>query len=363
LTDELWPYVPDKTVSDDIALKERYWLQDPLELPARIAAAVAQNPARGEAFTIGTSFSGRPLPAARFGNGPQRVLLVGAVHGWETITTYSLFAFLDTLFSGVGIDGEDLSTWVQEIAASHTIYFAPQISPDLAVRMHREMPEGFFPNRVGIETEADRELYIKVLGDPYEYFTGEKIAGRFHGFTPEQVAEWKGMGNELGLRWSDQGLDIWMDWERFDSPESRALRDFTLEVAPDCILEMHGYEGPMFLTAPVPLTPAHLEQRSLFFGREMLAAHRRTGLPMEPEPINPYITPEPPFYPNWVHKNLETLFLFGELQMYRNRFMDSQRRSMEGYDLSWMPTQGQIIRSGWTLYRRLIELGQTHGYK
>jgi hypothetical protein len=330
-----------------------------------MAEAVARQPERGEYFTIGQTFSGHPIPAVRFGNGPRRLLIVGAMHGWETITSYSEYALIDTLFSGVGIDGEDLSDWVAEVAATQTISIVPQVSVDVAVRMHRVVPEGYFPNLVGMETEAHREHYVQILGDPYEYFTGKKVAGRFHGFTPEQVAEWRGMGKELGLRWSDQGIDIWTDFEPFATPEACAMRDFTREVQPDCILEMHGYEGPFFMTAPTPLTPPELEERALFFGREMLAAHQKTGLPMMPDLTNPYLVPDQPFYPSWVNREMKTLMLFGELQMYRNRYYELELKKWraEQYERQWMPTQGQIIRSGWTIYKRLIELGQLHGYR
>lgn len=349
----------------DENLKERYWLQDPLSLPDKISAAVAQSPSRGAAYTIGHTFSGRPIPGVRFGSGPHSLLIVGAMHGWETITTYSEYALIDTLFSGRGIDGEDLREWVAEVAEKQTIHVVPQVSIDVAERMHRVVPEGYFPNLVGMESEEDRDFYAQILGDPYFYYTGTKVAGRFHGFTPEQVAEWRGMGNELGLRWSDQGIDIWCDFEKFATPEARAVRDHTSRVKPHCVLEMHGYEGPLFVTAPTPLTPPHLVDRAVHFAREMLAAHRATGIPMIDEPSNPYIVAEQPFYPNWVDREIGALMLFGELQMYRNRWYEttsSKRRTEEEYDAAWMPTQGQIIRSGWTIYKRLIELGQTDGY-
>ena len=351
--------------AEDRPLKDRYWLRDPLLLPVKLSEAVSRQPALGEVTTIGKTFSGRAIQAVRFGSGPRKLVIIGGVHGWETVTTNSLYALVSTLFSGRSLDGEDTREWAAQVARDQTIYIRPQVSVDVAARMYRMVPEGYFPRGVGMETEADWTKYVHLINDPYERFTGQKIAGYFPGFTPEQVATWRQTGKELGLRWSDQGLDVWFDFEEFVTPEARAVRDFILKVKPDCVFELHGHEGETFVTAPTPHVAPERKERQVFFGKELLAALKKTRLPVHPEPHNPYLPAERPFLPNWVDREVGALTVFAELQMYRNRHYEVNlaKTPVVEYEKRWMPSQGQVIRMGWTLCDRLIELGQTHGYK
>jgi len=98
------------------SVKERFWLKDPANLGKVLKSHLALNPSRGEIKEIGKSFSGRPIYVVRYGNGPQTILYVNAHHGWETVTTNSANAFIWTLFSGKGLDGEDMSKFVDEVA-------------------------------------------------------------------------------------------------------------------------------------------------------------------------------------------------------------------------------------------------------
>jgi len=350
-------------------IKERFWLKDPGELRGVLERHVRMNPSRGELREIGRSFSGRPILAIRYGTGPQKIVFANAHHGWEVVTTNSAVALSWSLFCGQGLDGEDLRGFVDEVAAKQTVWILPLISPDVAARQYERFPEGFFPNAIGSATQQDWEQYVHVMNDPYETYTGERIAGRYHGFTREQVDEWLKENRYLGQRWSDQGIDIWIDYERFDTPEARAVRDFILPIEPDCVMEYHGHEGPTFVAAPTPRgaeSPAKAAKQKRF-GEAMVAALVATGIKCAARPTCLYLTRDGPDFVNWVETQWpDVMMLFSELQMYYNK----TKERYEPDDPVWgpaagrpMPTQEEIIRSGWTLSTALLRLGNGEAYR
>jgi hypothetical protein len=347
-------------------IKESFWLRDPALLGETVEQWVALAPERGEVRQIGTSFSGRPIHAVRFGSGPQRIVFVNALHGWEVVTTNAAVAFLWSLFSGKGLDGEDLSELAARVAERQTVWMLPLCSPDIAARQYERFPEGFFPNAIGMKTEADWLQYAHVMNDPYERYTGRLIAGRFHGFTREQVEEWLKDNRWLGQRWSDQGLDVWVDFKDFDSPEARAVRDFVLEVQPDCVMEYHGHEDATFVTAPTPNASRAKAVRQVEFALRMLQALIRTGIKCAVQPVNVYLTPDSPTFVNWVDATFpRAMVLFAELQMYQNEFAERRMIHPAFQPARGRPmlTQEEIIRSGWALSMALVEMGNGRPYR
>jgi len=349
-----------------VDLKKEFWMPDPALLGERLACCLSLSDARGEVVEIGRSFSDRPIYAIRYGSGPQKIAYVNALHGWEVVATNSSLAFVWSLFAGRGLDGEDMSDLAEEVARRQTVWVLPLCSPDIAARQYKRFPEGFFPNAIGSKTKEDRLEYVRVMNDPHERYPGQFGAGRDHGFTPEQVAEWLSENEYLGQRWSDQGLDVWVDFEPFDSPEARAARDFMLAVRPDCVMEYHGHEGATFVTAPTPLAAPGKAARQGEFGRRMVAALVATGLKCATEPVNLYLKEDSPTFVNWVDTQMpETMMLFAELQMYHNDWLERGRPHPAFAAAAGrpMPTQAEIIRSGWTLSMALLEMGNEHTYR
>ena len=347
-------------------VKESFWLTDPALLGEALAGHVALDPDKGEVVEIGTSFSGRPIHAVRYGNGPQRIVYVNALHGWEVVATNSANAFVWSLFAGEGLDGEDLSAQTREAARKQTVWVLPLCSPDIGARQYERFPEGFFPNAIGMETEDDWLEYSHVMNDPFQKYTGDLIAGHYHGFTQRQVDEWLKENRYLGQRWSDQGLDVWVDFEAFQSPEARAVRDFVRRVGPDCVMEYHGHEGATFVTAPTPLASPQKAEREVRFAREMISALVATGIKCATEPVDLYLAPDNTMFVNWIDTNLpQTLILFSELQMYHNEFVERRNRHPAFAAARGRPmlTQEEIIRSGWTLSMALLRTGNREGYR
>jgi len=350
-----------------VDVKREFWLADPGLVGQKLASCVALNPKLGTVRQIGRSFSGRPIHALRYGGGPQKIAYMNALHGWEIVDTNSAVAFAWSLFSSRGLDGEDLSDLVRQVAARQTVWVLPLGSPDIAARQYERFPEGFFPNAIGMKTREDWLQYAHVMNDPFEHYTGNLIAGQYHGFTREQVEEWLKANRYLGQRWTDQGLDVWVDFERFESPEARAVRDFLLELEPDCVMEYHGHEGATFVTAPTPLAGARKAERQLAFARRMVDALVATGIKCATEPASLYLTKDSPNFVNWVDTQFaEAMMLFAELQMYHNECVEREKKVPPAFAAAAgrpMLTQEEIIRSGWTLSMALLRLGNEQPYR
>lgn len=71
------------------------------------------------AFSIGTSHKGRGITAYRFGAGPSKVILVGALHGNEKSSAYTLISLIDHLEANP-----------HQIPANRTVVIIPIVNPD-----------------------------------------------------------------------------------------------------------------------------------------------------------------------------------------------------------------------------------------
>lgn len=347
------------------SVKERFWLKDPSEIGKVLTGHVALNPSRGEVKEIGKSFSGRPIYTVRYGSGPQIILYVNAHHGWETVTTNGANALIWTLFSGKGLDGEDRSTFVDEVAQKQTVWILPLVSPDIAVRQYERFPEGFFPNGVGMKTKEEREEYVHVMNDPFD---PALVPDSKTGYTQEAIEKRRKEKKYFGQRWSDQGVDVWEDYEDFKSPEARVVRDFVLRLKPDCIMEFHGHEGPMFIGAATPFAKPDKAERQVKLATEMLSALIASGAKCAGIPASVYLHKGHNF-PNWVdHQMPDTMFLFSELQMWDNAWYADDAYKKD--DPVWghaagigMPSQDEIIRAGWTVSMALLKIGNRESYR
>ena len=72
-----------------------------------------------EVFSIGSSVQGRSITAYKFGNGPSKIIFVGATHGDERGSKYLLDSWIN-----------ELEANFHKIPSSRTIYIVPMINPD-----------------------------------------------------------------------------------------------------------------------------------------------------------------------------------------------------------------------------------------
>lgn len=143
-------------------------------------------------FSIGASVQGRSILAYRFGSGPSRMVLVGAMHGNEKSSAYTLRSLIDYLESNPG-----------QIPAQRTITIIPILNPDGYARNSRLNANNVDLNR-NFPT-SNWKSAVTVPGGTY---------AQGGGATP------------------------------LSEPESRALANYTVSQSPRLVLSYHSV-GPL----------------------------------------------------------------------------------------------------------------------
>jgi hypothetical protein len=93
----------------------------PTDIPTRTALPFASGPTQ-----IGTSVGGRPLDVYRFGNGPEKFMIVAGIHGgyeWNTIKLANQLI-------------EYITEHPEFIPPETTLYIMPALNPDGEARIH-----------------------------------------------------------------------------------------------------------------------------------------------------------------------------------------------------------------------------------
>ncbi len=189
--------------------------------------------------TIGASVLGKPIPFFRFGKGEKKLLLTGAHHGKEWITAMLNMAIIESLcekFSSRKRFGElDIFDFYHK----KSLFFVPMVNPD------------------GVN------LCINGLTDDIPVFTRSRLIG-MNGGSRDFVGKWQAniRGVDLNhnydalfekgktLAFADgvygPGPGRFSGESPESEPETRALVDFTKELAPDIVIAYHAQGEEIF---------------------------------------------------------------------------------------------------------------------
>ena len=344
----------------------RFWMSDPArDLPNIMSEFERASRGRFERLNIGATVAGRPILGAKVGGGPRRLVVIAGIHGHEPYNAFGMLLFLDALLGGRGPDGEDLSLWAGDSLAQQSIYLLPLVNADAAARFARRVPNCWLPARYGA---GDHEDVSKLINEPLRTYGLVRGSHGLNRLTPAQVREWTvTRGQELGWLFNDEGVDLWEDWERFDAPETRALRDFLDDVEPTCVFELHNHEKPTNMFVPLPSTRGAAARLQVGYGEELMTRLRTAGLPHSNHSVRTYDYKEHfQRLPDVVHLRHRCLVLFGEVSM--GFITDKMRAQMREDPLgrrdadAVLPTQEEIIRTVYVWLRALVHLGNQRGY-
>jgi len=185
-------------------------LQYPTETPPPSATPppTATSMALGELTVIGDSVEERPLNAYQFKNGPNKVVIIGGIHGGYEWNSYALAVQTLNYFT------ENPDT----IPDSATLYIIPSANPD----------------GQALVDEMVETLSVDNLAEiPLE----ETLLGRVNANEVDLNRNWDCEWRESAY-WRDQ----WVDGgaEPFSEPETAALRDFLLDISPDVVVFLHS---------------------------------------------------------------------------------------------------------------------------
>ena len=344
-----------------------FWLKSVEAIQERLSD-FAERADDYELREIGQSYRGRPIHMLRIGRGPTKLAIVAAMHGYEVIGTFASLALVHSLLTGRDLDGSDVSGWAAETLSKQSIYLVPMASPDVTARFFKEFPSGHFSDRFS-EDASDWQVYYDHMNQPRPYFD-RKYPDENHmlGFSEEEMAEWNESGRHLGLRWTEAGIDPWKDWLTFHIPETRALRDFLVELQSQCVFEIHNQGLPSSIFLPIPSARGEAAQKQLEYGEAIHIAARESGLPYTRHSMHTYQYSEHGMeFPDWALRELGCLVLWGELGtgFFNDSSREKQRQSLHHYldaDAS-TPSDEDLIKVGWIWLRRTTELGNERGYR
>ncbi len=170
-----------------------------LSLTSLLPAHGRQAPSAVE-ITLGTSTQGRPITGVRVGNGPRKLVLVGATHGYPERNTFELVAQLAAHFTAQP----------EAVPATISLYIIPLLNPD-----GLELQTRFNANRVDLNRNMDTSA-----DDCPENDWQHIVAGAY------------GIPVDTGGPYSESEV------------ESRLIRDFLLDA--DGVVFYHSNAGVVF---------------------------------------------------------------------------------------------------------------------
>ncbi|MCF7928059.1 MAG: hypothetical protein K9L68_03720 [Spirochaetales bacterium] len=163
-----------------------------------------------ETAKFGVSVEGRPLESVRMGSGPQKLVLIGGIHGGYEWNTIDLVRRFITYFKENP----------EAVPSKLSLYLVPNANPDGLARISgsRELPEPGLP-------------------------VSEIRPGRFN-------ANWVDLNRNWDKNWQQEA---WWGTTRvsggtapFSEPETRALRDLLLELKPELVIWYHSAANGIF---------------------------------------------------------------------------------------------------------------------
>jgi len=180
-----------------------------------------------ELITIGSSVEGRQLYALRVGSGDKKVIIHGAHHAREWMTSRLIVDFINHLLTDLSWPWLSLrEDWLTEV----TIWFIPMINPD-GVTLVQDGAD-LFSNR----------LELIDWNNGSTDFTGWKANSRGVDLNRQYPTGWDSIQNDPGV----QSASNYKGQKPLTEPEVQALYQFVNQHAFDCALAYHSSGEEIF---------------------------------------------------------------------------------------------------------------------
>jgi hypothetical protein len=281
--------------------EERYWFfsaRDGLERFRQLAYA---HPDACELREIARSATGLPIYAMRLGRGGKHVAILSGMHGPEPSGPRGLLAYLDALLNSTAPFG--ISVDREKILKATTLHVIPLLNPGGAQRFSQHFPDSWHGTWIPDWTDANKIKFFAEGNEPMHFFYGTYVKKPPMRFTPEQVAQWEATGHVLGSSLTDQGLDMWFDWDDTQGMETRATKNLLESVRPYCVVDFHNFMFPTEVFAPTIYSQAGLAQEERALALSLQETWRTRKLRFHDRPSRPYPKPSEKYYEDyWFHQ-------------------------------------------------------------
>ena len=281
--------------------EERYWFfsaRDGLERFRHLAYAHPDVCALRE---IARSATGLPVYVMRMGQGQKQVVILSGMHGCEPSGPRGLLAYLDALLNttapfGISVDRE-------KVLKATTLHVIPLLNPGGAERFSQHFPGSWHGTWIPEWSDANKTKFFAEGNEPMHFFYGTYVKKPLMRFTPEQVAQWEATGHELGSSLTDQGLDMWFDWDDTQGMETRATKNLLESVRPHCVVDFHNFMFPTEVFAPTVYSQGGWAQEEQALALSLQEAWRTRKLRFHDRPPRPYPKPAEKYYEDyWLHQ-------------------------------------------------------------
>jgi hypothetical protein len=212
-----------------------------------------------------------------------------------------LLAYLDTLLNATAPFG--ISVDREKILKAITLHVIPLLNPGGTQRFSQHFPDSWHGTWIPDWTEVNKTKFYAEGNEPLHFFYGTYVKKPPMRFTPEQIARWEATGQVLGSSLTDQGLDMWFDWDDTRGTETRATKSLLEMLRPYCVVDFHNFMFPTEVFAPTVYSqgPWAEEERALALAlQDTWRAHK---LRFHDRPPRPYPKPAEKYYEDyWFHQ-------------------------------------------------------------
>ncbi len=281
--------------------EERYWFfsaADGLDRFRHLASRYRLNCDFNE---IARSATGLPIYGFHLGQGAKQVVILSGMHGCEPSGPRGMLAYLDALMSGEERFGIKVDRG--QILDAITLHVFPFINPGGAQRFSLHFPDSWHGTWIPEWNDANKERFFSEANEPNRFFYGTYVKKAPMRFTPGQIAEWEKAGNLLGSSITDQGLDMWFDWDDTHGVQTRALKEIIRSVQPYCVADFHNFMYPTEVFAPTAYSQGALANEESALALTLQSAWRTQELPYNQRAPRPYPKPLEKYYEDyWFHQ-------------------------------------------------------------
>jgi hypothetical protein len=281
--------------------EERYWFFNARDGLERFRCLAYAHPDVCALREIARSATGLPVYAMRLGQGKKQVAILSGMHGPEPSGPRGLLAYLDALLNttapfGISVDRE-------KILNATTLHLIPLLNPGGAQRFSQHFPDSWHGTWIPDWTEANKVRFFAEGNEPLHFFYGTYVKKPPMRFTPEQIAQWEATGHVLGSSLTDQGLDMWFDWDDTQGTETRATKNLLESVRPYCAVDFHNFMFPTEVFAPTVYSQGTAADEERALAVSIQKAWRARKLQFHNRPPRPYPKPAEKYYEDyWFHQ-------------------------------------------------------------
>jgi len=226
-------------------LVQRYWVDSSDLFSERMREIVELHPDKIEAFELCRNNLGQTVPGFRMGEGTKHVFLLGREHGHEPVGTCGLAALMEGLAEAKVPGSSQRFDEAEEILSHMTLHMFPLMNPDAADRMSRQVKDSFPASQFAYSQE-DSDKYRLVHSEPGLTLNNDRPPH----YTPEEMKIWRKTGNPMGTLFTEDGVELWMDWQHDKAPQTRAIKELLYESPPYLFVDIHGQEAASGLAMP-----------------------------------------------------------------------------------------------------------------